>query len=485
MGAVNINTWIFQGNPKIFDIDAYLVDFQNIWWSIRQKQYLNKISIGDTIYLWRSDGDKKASGGIIARTTVTGNIIQRTDDEAKNYWKTDGWKVTGLAVPLKVEEVKLNCMQTKRENIKQVKELVDLMILRYASMTNYLLNENEAHKINQLWNENKPNWQLVEECAREYVKYNGEPFTKKALVDFILNKYPDRNENSIRPMIQAVTVNAKGGAPSGIGKDILIRIDSNKYKLYSQTFPIIQDSWTIYDETTFVKQMDKSTFLHKGTGIPKSIKQFFNVECLKQGEKRKVIVGYQNKEFEFKIECENSDLERTRLFWKSDFADIINNKYAIYLTSYKQSQKIDSFPSIRFKKICNDKYNIEFINPNEVERDVESEETEWSGTYKEGKLKSYYGKRYERDPRNRQRAIEIHGTVCCACGFDFQKVYGNRGAGYVEIHHVNQLSDNDGEIEINPKTDLVPVCSNCHRIIHRERENVLSIEELKAILVTK
>jgi 5-methylcytosine-specific restriction protein A len=37
-------------------------------------------------------------------------------------------------------------------------------------------------------------------------------------------------------------------------------------------------------------------------------------------------------------------------------------------------------------------------------------------------------------------------------------------------------------VEINPETDLIPVCANCHRMIHRRHDEVLSIEELKAII---
>lgn len=38
------------------------------------------------------------------------------------------------------------------------------------------------------------------------------------------------------------------------------------------------------------------------------------------------------------------------------------------------------------------------------------------------------------------------------------------------------------EVEINPETDLVPVCANCHRMIHRRKDDVLTIEELKSIV---
>ena len=101
-------------------------------------------------------------------------------------------------------------------------------------------------------------------------------------------------------------------------------------------------------------------------------------------------------------------------------------------------------------------------NLTEAEKLEESFETK-----PEGSVKKYYGKRYERDPKNRKKAIELHGTTCAVCGFDFEKVYGERGKGFIEVHHTEPLGSLSEEKIINPQTDLVPVCSNCHRIIHR------------------
>lgn len=88
---------------------------------------------------------------------------------------------------------------------------------------------------------------------------------------------------------------------------------------------------------------------------------------------------------------------------------------------------------------------------------------------------------YERSRKNREMAIKIHGTVCQACGFDFDEVYGRDHAGsYIEIHHVRPLSEHEGEVD--PRSDLVPLCANCHRMAHRRRTTVTSVYELKALI---
>lgn len=55
-----MNTWIFQGNPKHFDMDTYLTENEHITWSVRQKYLADQMQVGDIVFIWRSDGGKKA-----------------------------------------------------------------------------------------------------------------------------------------------------------------------------------------------------------------------------------------------------------------------------------------------------------------------------------------------------------------------------------------------------------------------------------------
>ena len=89
--------------------------------------------------------------------------------------------------------------------------------------------------------------------------------------------------------------------------------------------------------------------------------------------------------------------------------------------------------------------------------------------------------RYERNPVNRAACIASHGAVCCACGFDFGKVYGALGAGYIEVHHVVPVSKMGGRYVVDPARDLIPLCGNCHAMIHR-RDPPVSLDELKTLV---
>lgn len=110
-----------------------------------------------------------------------------------------------------------------------------------------------------------------------------------------------------------------------------------------------------------------------------------------------------------------------------------------------------------------------------VDNDIDSERAQEESYYKDGKTIEYFGTRYERNPVNRAKAIEIHGVTC--------KVCGERGKDFIEVHHVKPLHTIGEETAINPETDLVPVSSNCHRMIHRKKNNVLTIQELKGLVM--
>ena len=101
---------------------------------------------------------------------------------------------------------------------------------------------------------------------------------------------------------------------------------------------------------------------------------------------------------------------------------------------------------------------------------------------KEGKVTYHYVTKYERSSKNRAAAIHIHGYRCMACGFEFEKVYGELGRDYIEVHHTKPLHSLTEEIQIDPREDLICLCANCHRMIHKKRGSVLSLDELKQMI---
>lgn len=105
--------------------------------------------------------------------------------------------------------------------------------------------------------------------------------------------------------------------------------------------------------------------------------------------------------------------------------------------------------------------------------------------YFEGRTAYRKHKTRERNPivikKAKERFMKINNSrlYCEACGFDFYKVYGERGKDFIEGHHaklVSELSDGDKtRVE-----DIVMLCSNCHRMVHRKP--ILTIEQLSEII---
>jgi len=89
--------------------------------------------------------------------------------------------------------------------------------------------------------------------------------------------------------------------------------------------------------------------------------------------------------------------------------------------------------------------------------------------------------KYERSPVNRAACIARYGAFCNVCGFNFASVYGDLGEGYIEVHHLIPVSKMDGGYIVDPMVDLIPLCSNCHSIVHR-KDPPLSLDALRALL---
>jgi 5-methylcytosine-specific restriction protein A len=103
-------------------------------------------------------------------------------------------------------------------------------------------------------------------------------------------------------------------------------------------------------------------------------------------------------------------------------------------------------------------------------------------TITEGSRKIAISKRYERSIVAREICINKHGYRCAVCDIDFVKKYGSIGKDYIHVHHKVSLSDIAEEHIVKPEIDLVPVCPNCHAMLHR-REPPFTIEELKKMMV--
>ena len=104
----------------------------------------------------------------------------------------------------------------------------------------------------------------------------------------------------------------------------------------------------------------------------------------------------------------------------------------------------------------------------------------------EGRVLTRVHRYRERDSglvrRKKEAALTENNTLVCeVCDFNFEFVYGDRGQGFIECHHKVPLSELSPDGDRTSLDDLALLCSNCHRMVHKNRP-WLSIEELRGMV---
>ena len=84
----------------------------------------------------------------------------------------------------------------------------------------------------------------------------------------------------------------------------------------------------------------------------------------------------------------------------------------------------------------------------------------------EGKQIKIIANKYERRGYNRVLCIREYDYKCWVCDMSFPDIYPGLGSDYIQVHHVVPVSQLGPNYVINPIEDLVPLCSNCHSMIH-------------------
>jgi len=75
------------------------------------------------------------------------------------------------------------------------------------------------------------------------------------------------------------------------------------------------------------------------------------------------------------------------------------------------------------------------------------------------------------------------GYQCQVCGMKFADVYGDElGADFAEAHHIKPLGSLPDKVK-SVRDDLITVCANCHRMLHRMDGESDDIKKLKAIVL--
>jgi predicted HNH restriction endonuclease len=100
------------------------------------------------------------------------------------------------------------------------------------------------------------------------------------------------------------------------------------------------------------------------------------------------------------------------------------------------------------------------------------------GDFFEGSRYASNSSRIERNSEARRKCLDHFGYDCQACGINLGKAYGSIGDNFIHVHHRIDLSLSNERHQINAIRDLIPLCPNCHAMIHRDKP-AMTIEKLK------
>ncbi len=103
----------------------------------------------------------------------------------------------------------------------------------------------------------------------------------------------------------------------------------------------------------------------------------------------------------------------------------------------------------------------------------------------EGAVRQRLVNAHERNVEARTRCINHYGTDCTVCGFNFGRTYGPLGEGFIHVHHLRSLSEIGEEYEVDPITDMRPVCTNCHAMLHSRGGRPFELDEIRELLTQR
>jgi len=146
--AKNKLGWIFQGNPKYYDVIGAIKDLDVITWSVKQHQ--NQIKKGDRAYIWVSGPE----GGIVASGVILCDPEIRENDEPDPY-AVSGKINTGespvVDIKLKLTH-KITDAIIKKEDLLADERLKNISIINFPNATNFKLTSEQADVIDSIIN---------------------------------------------------------------------------------------------------------------------------------------------------------------------------------------------------------------------------------------------------------------------------------------------------------------------------------------------
>lgn len=162
-------------------------------------------------------------------------------------------------------------------------------------------------------------------------------------------------------------------------------------------------------------------------------------------------------------------LSRLRAFFELKKASV-NDQVIIRKKTKKDKSTFYEIDLIR----CNNGSNVEdeYLFGDEFSLEEES-------GLPEGAKKQVTVNKFERNKKAREECINYWKHSCSVCKMEFEDTYGEIGKGFIHVHHKIPLSEIGKSYNVDPINDLIPVCPNCHAMIHKRKPNPYTIHDIQ------
>lgn len=395
--------WLLQGNPEIFDIDAYLGEASYKYWSC--PKFHKEIQAGDKAFFYRCG----KGAAVIAKGTILEVPVSREQvkyPELLSEFNKE--KKIVFKVGVNIDETRVS---NPENTVSRYDLLHDTLLKENSLITSrqssvFKLTEGQRNSLENLWLKRKAEPRLIE-------IYNVSAEKKGVVLA------------SRKAFIQSLGATCKNWQWSWSF-------------IHREKKHIIFGAWDRQKTTQKVKifseDWEQSSKGKRNAGFQQSRE---HIRLVEDGK-------YKLMTFPMKHSDDRKDEHGVGPAKIDSFEPILSENTLIKIGNSWYASK----------------YEEELVEPL-------AEELASDQKFKEGSRISVTINAYERNGKARAACIKHYGYTCCVCEINLSKTYGRIADRFIHVHHVNPIGSKKEEYTIDPIRDLVTVCPNCHAMLHR------------------
>ncbi len=146
-----VNNFVFQSLPEIYRLEDAL-EAGKVEFNWLTTQLINKIEVGDRVFIWQAKGKNEHSRGIHAIATVIEGPRKINESEFDEYWVRENDKAKGyFHTKLKIIEHAKRGRQLRQNLIKNTEVLQKKGVFDGIQGVNFNLTPEEADLLYRLW----------------------------------------------------------------------------------------------------------------------------------------------------------------------------------------------------------------------------------------------------------------------------------------------------------------------------------------------